>query len=386
MIIAGEASGDLHGSNLIHAAAKKYPALSFYGVGGRQMKAAGCELLFSADELSVMGALEVVGQLPKIVRRFRLLKSYLTGQNPPGLLLLIDFPDFNLRLARVAKKIGIPVLYFITPKVWAWRSKRARTIVENTDRLAVIFPFETEIYERLGAKVDYVGNPLLDEFYSHPPAGNLRQSLGIDDNAQVIGLFPGSRQSELTYIFDTLVETARQIYRQKPEVKFLLPVAPSLPAEEFRNRLGESHLPVFILEENIYEVASACDAVLTVSGTVTLQLALAGTPMAIIYKMAPLSYEIGKRLVKIGYVGLTNIVAGKGIVREFIQNAANPEALSAEMIRLLDDRNYAESMRSELEQVRRYMGDRGCSERVADIAARMVAVHNFSEAGEQNLC
>ena len=371
MIVAGEASGDLHGSNLIKAAAECHPQLSFFGVGGDKMQAAGCRILFPSDELSVMGVVEVVAQLPKIFNRFQQLKRAIRETDKPDLLILIDFPDFNLRLAKVAKAAGVPVLYYIGPKVWAWRSGRAKIIADRVDHLALIFPFEPEIYTSLGVKADYVGNPLLDEFVENQPQGLLRGRLGIGKDDQVIGIFPGSRNSELKYNLDALIETAEILHQQRPAAKFLLPVAPSLSHSLLDQRFSDKKLPFFIVDENIYEVAAACSAVLTVSGTVTLQLALVGTPMAILYKVAPLSYAIGKRLIKIEYAGLTNIVAGRGIVREFIQDAADPVLMSREVLRLLEDQDYIETMRQDLEEVRKLLGEPGCSVRVANIAVKM---------------
>ena len=373
MIVAGEASGDLHGSNLIRAAAEHHPQLSFYGVGGDKMQSAGCRIIFPSDELSVMGVVEVVRQLPKIFHRFQQLKRVIRETEKPDLLILIDFPDFNLRLAKVAKAAGVPVLYYISPKVWAWRSGRARIIVDRVDRLALIFPFEPQIYESLDVKAEYVGNPLLDEFIENQPQGLLRTNLGFEANVQVIGIFPGSRNSELEYILDTLIETAEILHQQRPDAKFLLPVAPSLSRDFLEQKFVDAGLPVLIVEENIYEVAAACNAILTVSGTVTLQIALVGTPMAILYKVAPLSYAIGKRLIKIEYAGLTNIVAGRGIVREFIQDAAEPAAMCHEILRLLEDQEYIEIMHQNLAEVRQLLGEPGCSVKVAAIAAEMCA-------------
>jgi lipid-A-disaccharide synthase len=371
MIVAGESSGDLHGSNLIREAANKYSDLSFYGVGGQRMKDAGCQIVFSSEELSVMGVVEVIHHFPRIYRRFRQLKNILLGPEKPRLLVLIDFPDFNLRLAKVAKRCGVPVLYYISPKVWAWRSARARIIAERVDRIALIFPFEPEIYRNLDLDAEYVGNPLLDEFCQNQPQGILRDSHNFSAKDEIVGLFPGSRKSELDYIFETLMETAEQLLLEKPQVKFLLPIAPSFDDDELRRRIGDRSLPITLVNENIYEVATACDAVLTVSGTVTLQLALAGIPMAILYKVAPLSYAIGRRLIKIKYAGLPNIVAGHEVVKEFIQDAAEPGALSQELLRLLDDSDYRQQTLVRLAEVRSMMGKPGSSERVADIVAEM---------------
>ena len=237
--------------------------------------------------------------------------------------------------------------------------------------MALIFPFEPQIYQPLGVRAEYVGNPLLDEFAANPPRGDLRERLGISAGQPVIGIFPGSRNSELKYILKTLIETAQLITRAKPEARFLLPVAPSFSTELLERHFADSGLPISIVEENIYDVAAACNAVLTVSGTVTLQLALTGTPMAILYKVAPLSYAIGRRLIKIEFAGLTNIVAGREIVREFIQDAAQPEAMCREILRLLDDVDYAAEMRKNLHEVRARLGEPGSSERVAAIVAEM---------------
>jgi len=372
MIVAGESSGDLHGGNLIRAAADVAPDMHFFGVGGSRMRQAGCQLIFPSDELSVMGLVEVAAQFPRLLNRFRRLKKVLQGTERPDLLVLIDFPDFNLRLAKVAKQAGVPVLYYISPKVWAWRPGRAKIIAERVDRLALIFPFETEIYRPFGVPVKYVGNPLLDEFAAAQPLTNLRDRLGLAPEAPVVGIFPGSRRSELKYIFETLLETAQKLQQQKPEVHFLLPVAPSLSRADFDGRLTNAGLNIHLVQdESIYAVASACDAVLCVSGTVTLQLALAGVPHAIVYKFAPLTYAIGRLLVKIEHGGLSNIVAGKTIAREFIQDAATPQALSEEILRLLDDPGYAATQKTELARVRGLLGEPGCSRKVAEMIATL---------------
>ncbi|WP_244151826.1 lipid-A-disaccharide synthase [Malonomonas rubra] len=373
MIVAGESSGDLHGSNLLKSAAKDYPHLKFFGVGGERMRATGCEIIFPSDDLSVMGLVEVFGQLPRLFARFRQLKQLMQGKQRPDLLVLIDFPDFNLRLAKVAKNLGVPVLYYISPKVWAWRKGRAKIIAERVDRIALIFPFEPEIYRPFGLQADYVGNPLLDEFVANEPEGTLRSQLNVSARDKIVGIFPGSRQSEIKYIFPTLLETARKLAELKPQVKFLLPVAPSLSFEYFDREIAASGLPVTVVNENIYEVAAACDAVLTVSGTVTLQIALAGTPMVILYKVSPLSYEIGRRLINVDHVGLPNIVAGKTVVRELLQNDATPERLCRETIRILDDAAYRQDLLDGLSLVQKKMGEPGCSERVARIVAELVA-------------
>ena len=371
LIVTGEASGDLHGAKLIQAAGQIDPELKFFGVGGRRMAEAGCEILVPADQLAVMGVVEVVARFAVIRQAFRTLVKELRAERRPDLVILIDYPGFNLRLAKEAKEAGVPVLYFISPKVWAWRRGRIHTIAQRVDKLAVIFPFEPEIYHGLGLDVEYVGNPLLDEQGS---AGDRRTYLlrhGLDPARPVVGLFPGSRNNELKYIFATLIASAQLLRQARPDLQFLLPVAPSLSAQDLRRRLAGAGLAVVLVEDNIYDTAAACDAVISVSGTVTLQIALAGTPMVIIYKAAPLTYAIGKRLVKVEHFGLPNIVAGQGIVRELLQEDANPEAISTEILRLLQDADYNRKQRNALELLRQRMGAPGCSARVARIASAM---------------
>jgi len=367
MIVAGESSGDLHGANLIKAVNALSADTQFYGVGGQRMAAVGCHILIPAEKLAVMGAVEVFGRLPVIWSSFQRLKRELNGREKPDVLVLIDFPDFNLRLARQAKKAGVPVLYYVSPKVWAWRKGRVKKIAEVVDSLAVIFPFEPVLYDGLDILVKYVGHPLLDEFAAVGDYFDLRQALQIPATKKIVGLFPGSRQNELRYMLQTLVESAQLIHASLPDVHFLVPVANSLSKDEIKSQFPRD-LPVSFVESEqatIYDVAGNCDTILTVSGTVTLQIALAGAPMAILYKASPLTYEIGRRLVRIEHFGLPNIVAGRRVVPEFLQDEANPQALADEALHVLIDDNYAESMKDDLRRVQEKLGEPGCSTRVA---------------------
>ncbi|MBE0596312.1 MAG: lipid-A-disaccharide synthase [Desulfuromonadales bacterium] len=371
LIVTGEASGDLHGGNLIRAAREVDPDLSFFGIGGSRMAEAGCEILIPGESISVMGLVEVVGHFPVIWRAFRRMKQILQGAQRPDLLILIDFPEFNLRLARVAKAAGVPVLFYVSPQIWAWRQGRVRKIAQVVDKLAVIFPFEEAFYRGHQIDVEYVGNPLLDEVEVQIGREPYLRRLGLDPGRAVVGLFPGSRRNEIRYILETILQTAQQLAVALPGVQFLLPVASSLPAEMFEAPLAEKKLPVTLVDDRIYDVANACDAVLCVSGTVTLQTALVETPMAVVYQMSPLTYAIGRRLVKVPHISLANIVAGAPVVREFIQEQATPEALCAEILRLLHDPEYNRQVRAGLGTIRRRMGEKGCSQRVAAIASAL---------------
>jgi len=371
MIVTGEASGDLHGANLIRAAREIDPELAFFGVGGQRMAAAGCDIVIPGETITVMGLVEVIEYFPVIYRAFRRLKGILHGGDRPDLLILVDFPDFNLRLAAEAKKAGVPVLYYVSPQVWAWRRGRVKKIARIVDRLAVILPFEPDYYRHVDLHVEYVGNPLLDEAKVGCPREEFLRGHGLDPDRPVVGLFPGSRRNELKFILETIWSAAEVLLREQPQIQFLLPMAPSLPADAFAQHLAERPLPVTLVRDDIYDVANACDAVIAVSGTATLQIALVGTPMVVVYKVAPMTYAIGRRLVKIPFVSLVNIVAGEEVVREFIQDAATPEAIVAEIRQLLRDEVYRGRMRQGLLRVKEIMGAPGCSERVARMASEM---------------
>lgn len=374
MVVTGEASGDLHGANLIRAARALDPDLTFFGVGGEGMAAAGCEIIISGKTISVMGIVEVIGHFPIIWRTFQRLKAILQGEQRPDLLILIDFPDFNLRLAAVAKKLGIPVLYYVSPQVWAWRRGRVKSIAKVVDRLAAILPFEPPLYAGLDIDVEYVGNPLTDQVQISEERQPFLQRLAIPADVPVIGLFPGSRGTELRFNLPTLLATARVVLKEHPQTHFLVPAAATLGAVQIREAIalaGGDDLPLTVVAESVYNVANASDAVLAVSGTVTLQVALVGTPLLIIYRVAPLTYAIGKRLIKVPFFGLPNIIAGQEVARELVQDAADPEILGAELNAILDNPAHAAALRRRLALVKDKIGPGGCSERVAQMAVEM---------------
>ena len=375
MIVASEASGDIHGAKLIKAVQELAPGTTFLGVGGKQMSAAGCEILVPGEELAVMGLIEVIGHLPVVWRSLRKLKNVLSSAQRPDALVLIDSPEFNLRLAKHAKNVGIPVLYYVSPQVWAWRSGRVRGIARVVDKLAAILPFEPECYRGLDIDVRYVGHPLLDEFRLTRSKQALLEDLQVEPDKVVVGLLPGSRRNELKYMLETLVQTAHQLLARKPDLHFLVPVASTLNREEIASRFS-AKLPVTFIEPaqaSIYDVANACDAIASVSGTVTLQVALVGTPMVIFYKLSPISYVIGKLLVEVDHVGLANIVAGRRIVKELVQHEATPDALCDEIMRILLDPEYAQRIRTDLAGIQQDLGAPGCSGRVAEMLLELVA-------------
>lgn len=375
LLVAGEASGDLLGAHLAQALLRQDSRLQLYGLGGERMAAAGCRLLAPASALSVMGLVEVVRHLPRILAVFRLLAGALRGPLRPDLVILIDSPDFNLPLATRARRAGVPVLYYVSPQVWAWRAGRVRRIARDVAKLAAILPFEPACYEGLPLDVRYVGHPLLDEVDragAEPPLAAAAWPERTTPAWPLIGLFPGSRPTELAFSVPLLLETARRLRQIYPTAAFIVPLAPGLAAAPLRQAITAAGLPIRLTDASVYAVARSCTLVLAVSGTVTLQVALMETPLILFYRTAPLSYALGRLLVRIRHFGLPNIIAGRRLVPELLQHEASPERLVAEARRLLDQPALARQLRDELRGLRQQMGTPGCAERVAAMAFELL--------------
>jgi|AMWB02.1.fsa_nt_gi lipid-A-disaccharide synthase len=372
MIVAGEASGDLHGSALVREVLALDPSIAFLGIGGPRMRKAGVETLVDARDMAVVGLVEVIAHFPAIYHAFRKMELILTA-DPPDLLLLIDYPDFNLRLAAVAKRRGIKVLYFISPQVWAWRVGRVKKIARLVDRMAVVFPFEVPFYEKEAVRVDFVGHPLVDTVRPTMSLAGARHSFGIDPGRKTVGIFPGSRKQEIRTHLPLLLESAAGLQKRFPGLQFILPLASSLSRSDIEPFLEVSDVPVIVVESKEYDVIQVCDAIVTVSGTVTLEIALLGVPMVIVYRVSPLTYMVGKRLIRVDAIGICNIVAGEKVVKELIQHDATPENIVTEVSRLLSDDGYAAKIRESLHHVHRKLGDGGCSGAVAKIVMEMLA-------------
>jgi lipid-A-disaccharide synthase len=366
LIVAGEASGDIYGADLVRKALTRDPALRFSGIGGVRMREAGVETLVDSSDMAVVGLVEVIKHFDVISAAFRKLKQIILT-SPPDLLILIDYPGFNLRLAKVAKKAGVKVLYYISPQIWAWRQGRVNKIGRLVDHMAVILPFEAPFYQQAGVPVTFVGHPMLDLVDVTLDQSAAAESFGLDPARKIIGLFPGSRRNEIERLLPVIIGAAEKLKEQFPDIQFILPLASTLKRDEIAPQLAAAGLDVTITRERIHDMIRACDAVISVSGTVTLEIALVGTPLVIIYKLSPLTYQFAKRLVKVPNIGLCNIVAGETVASELIQDAANPEAIADAITNIITDRDRSDRFRSRLAEVRTKLGRGGASANVAQL-------------------
>lgn len=350
MVIAGEASGDAHAGRMISELKQLAPDLIVKGIGGDNMRNAGAEIIVDFSELAVMGLIEVLKRYREIKKIFNQMVALLKSERP-DLLVLVDYPGFNLKLAKQAKKLGIPVLYYISPKVWAWRAGRVKTIKKVVDHMAVLFPFEVPIYEEAGVPVTCVGHPLVDAVQRRWTTKQAKTKIGVKFNQRVLGLFPGSRRSEVENLLPIMLEAAERIQQHHSNVDVVLPVALGLDMTTIDQILAKSNVPVKVVSGDFYQLTTACDAIVAASGTVTLEIALLGVPHFISYRVSPISYQILSRLVRIPYVGLCNIVTGKPLVLELLQNEVTAERLEEELTTLLkqkESKQHAEEVRKQV--------------------------------------
>ncbi len=371
MVSAGEASGDMHAALALQALREMQIEFSSFGLGGNKLQAEGMELLLHCKELSVIGIFEVLIQYHQLLKKLNFLRKNLL-ERKPDLLIIVDYPDFNLKLAETAKKVGIPVLFYISPQVWAWREKRVNRIGSLVSMMAVIFPFEVPFYEKANVPVNYVGHPLVDEAYSRLDTAAARDDFDVGNGRPVLAILPGSRNGEVKRILPTMLATLDELLTHQPNLDVLLPQAATLESKLLEELLVEHKLKIKVIKGRSYEIMQAADVVMTASGTATLETALIGTPMVIVYKVNPVSYAIMSRMIRIENIGLVNIVAGKRIVQEFVQNNTSPKNISKELKRLLTDKRYAQQMRDNLKVVKDKMGDGGASNNVAKLIQRML--------------
>jgi len=379
MIIAGEASGDLHGSMLVRAIGNKNKKIHFSGVGGKALNKAGVEILVDASKLSVVGITEVFSKIPNLFKALANVKRHLKSIKP-DLVILIDFPDFNLKIAAAAKKLNIPVLYYISPQVWAWRPGRVKIIRKLVNHIAVILPFEEDFYRKHKVPVTFVGHPLLDNYTQN----DLRQSdtletVGNENHEMpVIGLLPGSRDREVIRHLPVMLDAAKLLQSRFKNIKFIISTAPSVKTKHIEEIL-KKHKGIYnyqIATEDVKNVFKMSKIVVAASGTVTLEAAIAGAPMVIIYKVSSVSYWLGRLMVQVKNFGLVNLIAGENIVPELLQDKASPENIADTVFNMLNDANGLKKLRQKLVGIRDMLGGAGASERVAEIALNMMEKKN----------
>jgi lipid-A-disaccharide synthase len=371
MLVVGEASGDMHGAGLVKALLKRDPNLTFFGVAGDQLQRTSFETLFTVAELTGMGLLELAGNIKNILAAYRLLRRTLRTRQP-NLLILIDFPELNLRLAKLAKRLGVPVLYYVSPQVWAWRRGRIRQIAQVVDQMAVVFPFEVELYKGHQMPVEFVGHPLLDVVrVSQEPDSTLRE-IGLKKEKPVIALLPGSRRKEIAYHLPVMVTAATELKRLE-QAQFFCVRASTLDRAELQKELDRAGFVIPIVEAGRYNAVNAADLVWAASGTATLETALLEKPMIVVYRVSWVTYWLARLLVKIKYIGIANIIAGKAIVPELVQSDLSPERLVHESQAILNDHDARRTMIANLRKLREQLGSPGAANRVAELAVSMMA-------------
>lgn len=375
MVSVGEASGDVHVANAVAELQQLPISTQLFGVGGPKLAALGMRIDVDSREISVMGIVEVLKRYRALIKIIERLRDIMREEKP-DLLLLADAPNFNLKLAETAKALGIPVLYYISPKIWAWREKRIHQIGNLVSMMAVIFPFEIAYYERANIPVRYVGNPVVDEVLGQSPDPSFRQKHGIPDDTKLIALLPGSRYSELNRLLDTLLESAIQLDEQMENVHFVLPLANTFDVNDIKMRIQKktqtSNTQIHLVTDATHAAMQSADVTIAASGTATLEIALLDTPMVVIYKVNALTYALVKPLLKIKDVCLVNIVAGRRVVPELLQKEANPNKIAQETLKLLNDPTTYTAQKQSLAEVREKLGDAGSSKKVAGLVQEML--------------
>lgn len=371
MISCGEASGDLYAGALADQLRALDPEVRILGFGGDRLKAAGADLVGHYHGLAVTGIVEALRVIPRSLAMYRRLVAA-ARHHRPDVFVAIDFPDFNFRVARAIKKLGIPVVYYIPPQLWAWRSGRMKTLEAITDRIAVIFPFEPEYYEKAGASVTFVGHPLAELAVSTMSRHDFLNSRGFDSERPTVALLPGSRTNEVQEILPRLLAALPLIIRGVPQAQFVLARAPGLPDALFKP-LGEISIPVSVVSRQTDDVLASADVVVTASGTATVQAAIHERPMVVVYRVSPLTYAIGHRFLHVDTYAMVNLVAGTRIAPELIQADFTPEAVAEHTIRLLLHEGLREVTIKGLREVKAKLGGTGASRRAAEVVLETAA-------------
>ena len=371
MFSAGESSGDHHAANMFLELKKHQLDIKGFGMGGVKMAQAGIDIRFNSGSIGVIGVVEVLKHYGEIRKALKLMQQLVLTERP-DLLVCVDYKEFNLKLARFAKQCGIKVLFYVSPQVWAWRPGRVKTYGKVIDMMAVIFPFETAYYDAENVPVRYVGHPSVDKVHPLHSRSEDMVIYGLDESKPLVGLLPGSRANEINRLLPVMLAAAEILQLEIPGVQFILPQADSISDELLENYLYQSTIKITVIKNQPYDVIQCCDVVMTTSGTATLEIALLTVPMVITYKLSSLTYWLGRLLVNTPFIGLPNIILGKGFIKELIQHEATPESLAEEIKRILIEPFYAEQMRDNLNQVKNDLGQGGGSKNMAELALEML--------------
>jgi lipid-A-disaccharide synthase len=365
LIITGEASGDLHGASLARALKARDPSVSLAGIGGAAMEAAGVELVREVgryDLIGMVGPLVVAGVIRRFLAMRRLFRS-----GPWDAVVFVDNPGLNLRYAYFAKGVGLRVFYYIAPQIWAWRPGRIHWIKQRVDHVLVVLPFEEVIYDKAGIPCTFVGHPLLDAVAAQYDRKSLRSRFDLAADGRVIALLPGSRTREVHSLLPILLDAAEKLAQREPKTQFILAQASTIPDNLLQSVLRQSPVPITVVKGQSSEVMAAADLVLVASGTATLQAAMVGTPMILLYRTTPLTYWLARYLIRVRWIGLVNLVAGRTVVPELIQADATGQRLYEEALRILEDRSEYDEMKHSLAGVRAALGGPGASTRAAAV-------------------
>lgn len=373
LISAGEASGDLHAAALIKAILALEPTAEIYGMGGEAMRSAGGDVIFDIKDHGVMGIVEVICKLPQLFKLKSAFRQLMIDRRP-DCFVTIDYPDFNMRIAAVAKELGIPIVAYIAPSAWVWRKGRAKAVAKLVNKVASIFPFEYDVYKEAGANVEFVGHPLVDIVKLRLPLPEAKQKAGKREGRSLVLLLPGSRLKEIKNMLPPMLNALKIIKAKKPGVDFVIPRASTVPLALLKELIAVAGVEVRIVEGDVYDVMNVADVALATSGTVTLEAALCGLPSVICYKTSAITVMIAKLLVKIPYIGLPNIVAGRKIMPELIQEEMSPDNMAKEVLNFLEPSEHAR-IRTVLKEVAKRLGAPGAVERVAKIILKQAGEH-----------
>ncbi|MCI0514967.1 lipid-A-disaccharide synthase [candidate division KSB1 bacterium] len=369
-ISTGEVSGDLYGGHLVAELKQFLPTAHFYGIGGDHLLEQGVELFYHVRQMGIVGVLEVVRHIPFIRRVFRHLRTIFEARRP-DLLIVIDYPGFNLRLAAMAKTMGIPVIYYITPQIWAWGFNRIKKIRAVIDQAIVILPFEAAIFQGAGVPATFVGHPLLDFLKPRLTRAEFFEQYHLQPEKKLLGLLPGSRFSEVTRLLPEMVKTVNYLRLQLPELQVVVARVGNIPLSVYQSIPGDAPA-IQLLEQSNYDIMRSADALIIASGTATLEAALLGTPMVLVYRTSRITYWLGRAFVKIKWLGLPNIIAGAEIIPEFIQQNCRAEKLSPVLAQLLLNSTANQHQREKLQQIQAQMGAPGATRRAAQLVVELI--------------